>query len=215
LHADGKVVTPLFTARPFETKVNRATGEIRDARHESDAGLHFEGDGETAWGVKFVLVAARTADERGRIILDVEWVPRPGAEAGVAMECFRRLAPLVPGAQAVVYDTALRGVHHQVLLRDLGLIPINRVTAAQAGARAPRRKDGRRIEKSVHIEDKIVTTADGSSRRIRLYAKGGAVGIGELTERGDLHFVQLRRIRTHRSRGQERALPLVQRLRPA
>jgi hypothetical protein len=86
-----------------------------------------------------------------------------------------------------------------VLLRDLGLIPINRVTAAQAGARAPRRRDGRRIEKSVHIEDKIVKTADGSSRTIGLYAKGGAVGIGEVADRGDLHFVQLKRVRTHRA----------------
>jgi hypothetical protein len=87
--------------------VDRDTGEIREARSEPDAGLHFEGDGETAWGTKFVVVAARTADERGRVILDVDWVPKPGGEAQVAMSCFSRLAPLVPGAQAIVYDTAL------------------------------------------------------------------------------------------------------------
>jgi hypothetical protein len=200
LYADGKVLTPLFKAKPGQTTVDRGTGEVRQTRAELDADLHFEGDGEAAWGVKFVLVAARTNDERGRIILDVEWVPRPGAEAAVAMDCFLRIAPLVPGTQAVVYDTALRGMHHQVLLRDLGLIPINRVTAAEAGASTPRRRDGRRVEKSVHIEDRVVTLPDGSSRTMRFYARGGAVGIGDLTDRGDLVFVELRRIRTHRTR---------------
>lgn len=68
----------------------------------------------------------RGADEGTRLILDFERVEEPGAEASVAMNCFRRIAPLVPGAQGVVYDTALRGVHHQELLRDLGLLPINR-----------------------------------------------------------------------------------------
>ncbi len=34
---------------------------------------------------------------------------------------------------------SLRGVHHQTLLRDLGLLPVNRVTAAKAGVNQPRR----------------------------------------------------------------------------
>lgn len=32
----------------------------------------------------------------------------------------------------VVYDTALRGVNHQQILRHLGLTPINRVAATSA-----------------------------------------------------------------------------------
>ena len=35
---------------------------------------------------------------------------------------------------------------------------------------------------------------------MRLYAEGGAVGLGELTDSGDLHFRALRRVRTHRNR---------------
>ena len=95
-----------------------------------------------------MLVAARTPDPHGRIILDVEWVPKAGGEARTAMGCFTRLAPLVEGAQGVIYDTALRGVHHQTLLRDLGLLPINRVTAAKANPKTPRRAE-RRIEPPV------------------------------------------------------------------
>jgi hypothetical protein len=190
----------LVRAKPGDTTVDRETGEIRSRKHEADAALHFEGDGEAAWGTKFVLVAARTEDERGRIILDVEWVPKPGGEAKVAMECFARLAPLVEGAQGIVYDTALRGIHQQAILRDLGLVPINRVTAAEAGAKKPRRKDGRRVEKSTHVEDKQVRLPDGPSITVRLYAQAGGIGIGNLTEDGDLVFVPLRRVRTHRNR---------------
>jgi hypothetical protein len=199
IHADGKVLTPLFKAKPGETKVDRRTGEMRDLRAEPDASLHFEGDGETAWGTKFVLVAARTEDEHGRIILDMEWVPRAGGEARTATECFIRLAPHIPGAQGIVYDTALRGVHHQVILRDLGLLPVNKVTAARKGASQPRRSEGRREEKTVHVEDKQVRQSDGSVRTFRLYARAGAIGLGELTDTGDPAFIPISRIRTHRT----------------
>jgi hypothetical protein len=197
LHADGKVITPLYRAKPGDTRTDPTTGEIRILLADPDGGLHIEGDGEAAWGTKFVLVAARTTDPHGRVILDIEWVPKPGGEAATAMECFARVAPLVPGAHGVVYDTALRGVHHQTLLRNLGLLPINRVTAAHAGAKTPRRAD-RRVEKSAHVEDKTITV-DGRSTPISLYSRGGAIGIGELTETGDLSFTELTRFRTHRN----------------
>jgi hypothetical protein len=200
LHADGKVITPLFKARPGDTRLDKTTGEIRPVQFEPDAKLHFQGDGETAWGTKFVLVAARNEDVHGRIILDVAWVPNHGGEAKTAMECFTRLAPLVPGAQGVIYDTALRGVHHQTLLRDLGLLPVNRVTAAKTNAKQPRRKDGHRLEKSTRLETKTITLPDGSIRTVELYARGGAVGIGILAEDGDLHYTELSRVRTHRNR---------------
>jgi hypothetical protein len=204
LHADGKVLTPLFRAKPGDTRVDKATGEIIPLRHEPDAALHFEGNGEAEWGTKFVMVAARGTDEGTRLILDLERVEKPGAEASVAMDCFRRLAPLLPGAQGVVYDTALRGIHHQELLRALGLLPINRVAAAEKGARTPRRKQGRRVAKSVHVEDKSVTGPDDRAISVSLYAQDGAIGIGRLTEHGQMVFEALRRIRTHRTRDKNR-----------
>lgn len=204
LYADGKVITPLFKGKPGETRVDKETGEIKQVRHEPDADLHFEGDGEIAYGTKFVVVAARSRNERGRIILDVDWVADKGGEARVAMDCFSRLAPLVPGAQGVIYDTALRGVHHQTLLRDLGLLPVNRVTAAVKGSKKPRRKDGRRIEKSVHIEDKDVRLEDGTTKHISLFARGGAVGVVELSDSGDPMFTEIKRVRTHRNRDKGR-----------
>ena len=198
LYADGKVLTPLFKAKPGDTKTDKATGEVRQLRAEQDAALHFEGTGETAWGTKWVVMAARSRDLHGRIILDVDHVPSPGGEAACAMDTITELAPLCPGALGLIYDTALRGVHHQRLLRDLGLLPLNKVTAAKAGSRKPRRKDGRRVEKSTHIEDRTITTPTGE-QTISLFAQGGAVGIAVLTDTGKRTFVALERVRTHRN----------------
>src|SRR4051812_46204048 len=130
--------TPRSSPNPNTFGLQQATAlEARTRCYEPDAAFHFEGDGNAAWGTKFVLVAARTPDVHGRIILDVEWAPTPGGEARTAVDCFTRPAPHMPGAQGVIYDTALRGVHHQHLLRELGLLSINRVTAAKAGAKSP------------------------------------------------------------------------------
>lgn len=99
----------------------------------------------------------------------------------------------------MIYDTALRVVRHQKLLRELGLLPVNRVTAAEKGAKDPGRAKGRRVEKSVHVEDKEIL-ADGVSTRISLYARGGAIGLAEPEETGDMVFSPVRRTRTRRTR---------------
>lgn len=199
LYADGKVITPLFKGQLGDTRVDKSTGEIMPVRHEPDADLHFEGTGTTAYGTKFVVVAARDGRARSRMILDLEWVPDKGGEAHVAMKCFRRLAPSIPGAQGVIYDTALRGVHHQTLLRELGLLPVNRVTAAVRGSTNPRRAEGRRVEKTTHIEDKILKLDSGEKSRVSLFAQGGAIGIVELADQGQPVFTELTRVRTHRT----------------
>ncbi len=198
VHADGKVITPLYRAHPGDRHIDPTTGEIRPKRAEPDGSLHFEGTGETAWGNKYVIVAARNDDVHGRIILDTEYVPSPGGEANAAMRCFERLAPQIPGAQGVIYDTALRGVHHQRLLRDLGWLPINRVTAKKANPKTARRTE-RRVEKSTHIEDKTVELADGTKRSVSLFARGGSLGVVALDDRGEPNFTPLRRVRTHRN----------------
>jgi hypothetical protein len=199
LHADGKVITPLFKAKPDDTVVDRRTGEIRPARTEPDAGLHWEGTGEAAWGTKFVIVATRSNHTRGRLILDTRWVPEVGGEAATAMDSFEQLAPLCEGAQGVIYDTALRGVHHQKLLRELGRLSVNKVTAKQAGSREDRRDAGEhRVPKNVHLETRTIQRG-GTTRTIDLYARNGTVGIARMLDNGDLEFVPLRRVRTHRN----------------
>ncbi len=48
--------------------------------------------------------------------------------------------------------------------------------------------------------DERVCNATAFPILVTLYARGGAVGIGELTETGDLTFTELSRVRTHRNR---------------
>jgi hypothetical protein len=200
LYADGKVLTPLYRAHPGDTRLDKTTGELKPLRAEPDGALHFEGTGETAWGTKWVHVAVRSTDVHGRIILDVDWVPSPGAEAATAMTSFTDLAPLCPGAQGVIYDTALRGVHHQVLLRELGLLPVNKVTAAKAGTRgAPRRGAGQRVPKSTFVEQRTVTLTDGTTTDLQLFARDGAIGYATLSDTGQQLFTELPRVRTHRN----------------
>ena len=196
IYADGKVVTPLFKGKADTRIVNRRTGEIRRPRYETDATLHFEGTGETAWGLKFVLVAVRTTDVHGRIILDTDWVPSPGGEAATSMGSITRIAEDAPGLQGVIYDGALRGVHHQRLLRDLGILSVNKVSATTGTG--PRRKGRVRVEKSTFVEQRTVTAPDGTEHTIDLFARAGAIGIMSLTDTGEKLFTELRRVRTSR-----------------
>ena len=116
----------------------------------------------------------------------------------MAKGCFKRLHPLVPGAQGFIYDTALGGAHHQVLLREMGLMPVNRVAAAVSGSSNPRRAEGRRLEKSIHVEDREMVLADEPATP-STSTRGGAIGLGELTDKGELDFVELPGVRTHRN----------------
>ena len=147
-----------------------------------------------------MLLATRGPAAHSRVLLDVAFVDTKGGEASTAMRCLERSVPLVPGAQGVVYDTALRGVHHQTILQDLGLLPINRVAAAQANPNGPRRHQrDRRVEKLVFVETKTITQTDGTTHKIDLYASGGAIAVGTLAADGELLFNPLPRIRTHRN----------------
>ncbi len=103
------------------------------------------------------------------------------------------------GLHPVVMFTKGNDGLHQKLLRELGLPPVNRVTAAEKGAKDPRRGTGRRVEKSVYVEDKEILV-DGVSTWISLYARGGAIGLAEPDETGDMVFSPLRRTWTHRTR---------------
>jgi len=191
LYSDGKVITPLYKAKPGDIKVNKETGEIRNLRFEADAALHMEGTGEMAWGTKFVITAVRSRDRHGRIILDARHSPNVGGEAKTAMEMINDIAPIASGLQGVIYDGALRGVHHAEIMNKHGLLSINRVQAKEVITRNGR--PVKRTEKSVHVEDKVV---DGKT--IRLFAKGGAIGVVELDHNGEQNFVELKRIKTTR-----------------
>jgi hypothetical protein len=107
------------------------------------------------------------------------------------MSAFHDIPPNTPGALGVIYDGALRGVHHAELMKKLVWLSINKVQAAQRAT-----KDGKpvkRVEKMVHVEDKVVNGVT-----YRLYWQGGNLGITEIDHNGEQTFVPLRRIKTSR-----------------
>ena len=161
LYADGKVITPLFRAKPGDKKVDKATGEVHYPRAEQDAAFHVEGTGEMVWGTKFVLIAARHA-RRAQPLHRRRRVRRrlPAAKRRRRWSGSSGSREHLPGAQGVVYDTALRGVHHQRLMRELGWVSVNRVTAAAGSRKRGGGKNRRRVEKLVYVETKTVRTPD-------------------------------------------------------
>ncbi|HEX7168602.1 MAG TPA: hypothetical protein VF230_16595 [Acidimicrobiales bacterium] len=192
LYADGKVVTPLYRAKPGTRQVDRTTGESRPVRADPDAKLHITGSGEPAYGNKFVLVSCRANTPHGRMILNFDHVPTAGGEAQVALACIAQLAPLLAGAHGVLYDGAFRGVHLQELLHERGLLPVVPVAAAAGGRRARRP----RTERTVAIERKRL----GDGRVVELVARAGQLGVVELDEGGETVFVPLVRRKIDRRR---------------
>ena len=191
LYADGKVVTPLWKAKPGDTRVDKHTGEIRSVRFEADAALHVTGSGEPAWGTKHVMVAVRNEATHGRMILSVSSVPQVGGEANVALECIGRLAPVLPGALGVIYDGALRGVHLVELLRDRGLLPVVPVTAASGGRHAKKP----RVERTALVGPGTIRRTNGTTSDCILYAEAGALCLGELDTTGEVTLIPLERIK--------------------
>jgi hypothetical protein len=189
LYADGKVVTPLWKAKPGDRRLDKTTGELRALRFEADAALHITGSGEPAWGTKHVMVAARHPDRHARMILSVSSVPEVGGEARVALTSIERLAPQLPGALGLIYDGALRGTHLVELLRDRGLLPIVPVQAKSGGRRAKKP----RVERTVLVGPGTIRGAHGTTRDCILYAEAGALCRGELTADGEITTIALER----------------------
>jgi hypothetical protein len=117
----------------------RQTGEVRTLRFEQDAGaaLRRHRRDRVGHSSSCSWPCARPISTGGSSSTSTGSLS-PGGEAACAMDTITRARPAdAPGLQGVIYDGALRGVHHQRLLRDLGLLPINKVTAAKAGTASP------------------------------------------------------------------------------
>lgn len=187
LQTDGKVITPLYKATSADL-LDEKTGEIKKVRFDPDAKRHTVGGGEKRFGTKFAIVSART--DQLRVFLDHEYVPQKGGggEAGAALRCFDRLAPLMPGAQGVNYDMAMKGTHIDRVMREFGWLIVTGVSKDPSGE-----------YNEWHIEDVEVMDLDGRPITLNIYAKRGAAGIRVLTDTGDDLFLPLQRIKTARA----------------
>jgi len=197
------VITPLYKGKRGQTrKVRRedGTSEERPVRFDADAAFHTEGGGDRVWGTKYALVSTRRPN--GRFILAIVDVEKGMDEASAAIEMLRCIKPHAPGAQAVVWDMILRGVHINVILTELGLVAVVGVHAKARSDRTKSRKDDAYIPKTVDLDDIEVTLPDGTTEIVHLAAHGGWLSVKEINEIGELYYEHLvcTRIQRHEDR---------------
>jgi hypothetical protein len=152
---DGTILRPLY--RPSA------------GRTDPDAGLHVRHDGRQ-YGNSLVTVSVRERQAHRRVILAVGRVHAPGREAATATELIRSVHNHAgDGIQAVVYDGAFRGTHHEQLMSDLGLIVVNKVHPATVD------EDGEPIDYRTVPLGRWTHTIDGRDCSHTLVAHNGAV----------------------------------------
>lgn len=103
------------------------TGELLDTpprRFDPDT-AEYHGHAGPVHGHAYVTFQARGPQPYARVILAAKRVPAPGQEAATALEVLRDLHPHIrDGAQVVVYDGAMRGVHIEHIMRNFGWLTI-------------------------------------------------------------------------------------------
>ncbi len=129
IYGDGTVIRPRWASG------NRVDASAQD---------HYRFDGAIN-GNNFVIVSARAARPDGRVVLGIDRVPEPGAEAATAVQLFQHVHSRTPddGIQAVVYDGAFQGVHIDRIMRTTGLGVANKLAAAvrnEDGPSLPKRR---------------------------------------------------------------------------
>ena len=184
VYGDGTIVRPLY--RPDTP-----------GRTDPDIAEHYRHDGPH-WGNNVVLAYCRGPAHHQRIILGAARVDQPGREADTAVELFTSIVNRSDGrVQAIAYDGAFRGVHHNLLMRELGVVVITKVHAAS-------RRDQLKIVRTLPLDTRH-HTIDGRSCPHRLVIHDGAIREADLDAAGDLHLSeplhrqQVRRTRSERN----------------
>ncbi len=144
IYGDGTVVRPMYRPPAARLQVDPISGmkvpvyldahgnpiDAPTRRFDPDA-ADYHGHAGNVHGQNFVAWSVRGPGAHQRVVLAVGRVPRPGLEADRAVEILKDLHALAgSGIQAVVYDGAMRGVHIDDVMTNLGLVVINKVHAS-------------------------------------------------------------------------------------
>lgn len=155
IYGDGTVLRPLYKPPAAKRTRDPATGEVvvtyldvdgqpipgPGKRYDPDA-AEYHGHAGPVHGQNYVGLYVRGSAPHQRVVLTVARVPRPGAEADTATAAMVELNPhLDGGAQAFVYDGAMRGRHIDELMTRCGVVAINKVHPGpgQAHGTGPKR----------------------------------------------------------------------------
>lgn len=180
LYGDGKVMNP--PAKHKKRVKDPVTGAlVRPPGRRDPASAYWKeggAEGEDVYGPKVVATAVRGSGWMNRVLLLVDPQPKRGrAEADIDISQIRRIAAVAgDGVHAVCWDGALRHVHIDPLMRELGLVVVSPPTA-KSNPDGDRAGSGSktRIEKERHYKTLRHRGPDGPCEHV-LYARGGRVG---------------------------------------
>lgn len=165
IYGDGTVVRPLYSPN-------------NNGRTDPDAEEHTRHDGQI-WGNDLVTMAVRGPQAHRRVLLAVGRVHELGREADTAVDLVRHVHRHAGDSiQAVVYDGAFRGVHHDTLMTELGVIVVNKVHPASRAGDA-------RSYRQVPLGQWTHTVGSRTCTHT-LVAHGGAVHDSALDDTGEL-----------------------------
>jgi len=185
IEIDGKIIEAACRGSAQENAERISRGDPPLKRFDPDASSQKQGDNTYVVGNKFVIASTRGDTVHSRLILSVV-ADVNHREVDHAMAIADRLVGLLPGVAGVVYDAALRGVHIQHLMRDLGILGIAPVVS-QSG----RRGSADRVLKRVAVDHQVAVKG-GMRSAVDVYAEGGAAGIdGQPHADGTRPFVLL------------------------
>lgn len=164
IYGDGTIVRPLYGTAA--------------QRVDPDADHHNRFDGRHL-GNDLVAIAVRGPEPHRRVILAAGRVHTPGHEADTAVDLIRQVHNYAgDGIHAVVYDGAMRGIHHETLMTELGLIVLNKVHPAT-------NKNGARTWRTLPLGTWTHDTKHGTCTHT-LVVHNGAVHDSTLTAKGTL-----------------------------
>jgi hypothetical protein len=155
IYGDGTVVRPLYRPPAARREIDPETGEVRvvyldaagepieaPARRFDPDVAEYHGHAGPVFGQNFVQLSVRGDGPQQRVVLAVDRVPRPGAEADTSVELIKQVHAVVgKGIQAVAYDGAFQGPQVDEVMTSTGLIVINKVPSAPR-SRADKDREG-------------------------------------------------------------------------
>jgi hypothetical protein len=111
---------------------------------------------------------------------------------GFVCELARELLPpdVQPPAQPMRWHHFKYVKNNQVLLTELGTVLVNRIRARR-NPKVKGRSIGKREVDQGLVERKVIKRLDGSDEVLEIHQVDGELGLRELTETGEFHFVPL------------------------
>ncbi|HEX5542510.1 MAG TPA: hypothetical protein VFX60_13285 [Micromonospora sp.] len=202
VYGDGTTVRPMY--RPPETVMidlpdggqarrylEPGTGQLLDdppGRHDPDL-REWHGAANWQQGHSYVAFHTRGPAPYQRVVLAVDHIPAPGAEANTAVDLLRDVhRHAKDGIQVVVYDGAFTGAHIDTIMTRYGYLTIAKMPTGEAAEQMTppelvRTRDGRRA-RSYPLGTVTHTTPAGPCEHV-LATVGGHVTLIDLDERGD------------------------------